>query len=65
MHLKYGARREPFVKLVIAMAFAVVNTREIDRFEAGNRNRPESIAAKWRRLELDLGQPPIRMPNRS
>ncbi|MGV9482082.1 hypothetical protein [Gordonia aichiensis] len=65
VHLKYGARREPFVKLVIAMAFAVVNTREIDRFEAGNRNRPESIAAKWRRLELDLGQPPIRMPNRS
>lgn len=65
VHLKYGARREPFVKLVLAMAFAVVNVREIERFEASNRNRPESIAAKWRRLERDIGQSPIRMPNRT
>lgn len=65
VHLKYGARREPVVKLVIAMAFAVVNSREIERFEACNRDRPESITAKWRRLERDLGKPPIRMPNRT
>ncbi|OZC33060.1 hypothetical protein [Gordonia polyisoprenivorans] len=65
VHLKYGARREPLVKLVLAMAFAVVNVREIERFEASNRNRPESIAAKWRRLERDIGQSPIRMPNRT
>ena len=65
VHLKYGPRREPLVKLIIAMAFAVVNVREIERFEASNRDRPESIAAKWRRLEADLGQAPIRMPNRT
>ncbi|WHU46919.1 hypothetical protein QNM97_23665 [Gordonia sp. L191] len=53
------------VKIIIAMAFAVVNTREIERFESANRDRPESIAAKWRRLERDLGYPPIRMPNRT
>ncbi|ACY19400.1 hypothetical protein Gbro_0042 [Gordonia bronchialis DSM 43247] len=65
VHLKYGPRREPLVKLIIAMAFAVVNVREIERFESSNRDLPESIAAKWRRLEADLGQPPIRMPNRT
>lgn len=65
VHLKYGPRREPLVKIIIAMAFAVVNIREIERFEASNRDRLESITAKWRRLERDLGQPPIRMPNRT
>ncbi|MGW0039315.1 hypothetical protein [Gordonia sp. NPDC003376] len=65
VHLKYGARREPFMKLVIAIAFAVVNLRTIELAESPRPKRPESVRAKWRRLERDLGKPPIRMPPRS
>ncbi|MFM9377272.1 hypothetical protein [Gordonia sp. VNK21] len=64
-NLNYGARREPMVKITIAAAFAVVNIGEIERFEAQNAPRPESIKLKFNRLERDLGKPPTRMPKRT
>ncbi|WP_132992695.1 hypothetical protein [Gordonia zhaorongruii] len=63
--LRYGVRREPFIKLVIAVAIAAVNIAEIERFEDGNKDRPESTRVKWRRLHQDLGRTVVRMPNRS
>ncbi|WP_341258412.1 hypothetical protein [Gordonia malaquae] len=62
---KYGSRREPLVKLTFAVAFAVVNIAEIERFEADGRHRTESIEVKWARLDRDLGKPAMRMPNRT
>lgn len=63
--LKYGARREPLIKLIFGMAFAVVNVTEITRFESVDRRKTESVRANWNRLDRDLGKPAIRMPNRT
>lgn len=64
-NLKIGPRREALVRIIIAMAFAVANLREIQRFREVGPARGESIERKWARLREDLNREPARTPPRT
>lgn len=54
-----GPRREPFLKLVLAIAVAVTNLHVADAFTP---NTDDSYQERWRRVEGALGHPPTRIP---
>ncbi|MFT3716471.1 MAG: hypothetical protein QM774_11135 [Gordonia sp. (in: high G+C Gram-positive bacteria)] len=59
--LKSGARREPFIALTIAMAFAAVNVETQRHFDA-RRGRPNDLDVKLRTLRDDIGREPAQPP---
>lgn len=63
-HLKLGPRREPMIKIILALAVAAANLQAQDAYD---RRAPhvESIATRLRYLEEDLGHPPTRTPPRT
>lgn len=62
--LKWGPRREPMIKLILALAVAAAN-RGSQRSHDPKRCRPESIDIRWRQLAIDLGRNPTRTPPRT
>ncbi|OBA31034.1 hypothetical protein A5766_14405 [Gordonia sp. 852002-51296_SCH5728562-b] len=64
-NLKIGPRREALVRIIIAMAFAVANLREIQRFRERGPADGESIERQWARLRRDLSREPARTPPRT
>jgi hypothetical protein len=63
-HLHEGARREPFVTLIIATAFAAANHWAIERFESQPKP-PNPAKRKQRILTADLQRTPTATPPRS
>lgn len=62
--MKYGPRREPMVKLLLALAFAATN-HQIQKTHNARRVREESIDIRWRKLHERLGHEPARTPPRT
>jgi hypothetical protein len=60
-HLCSGPRREPFIALTVAAAFATINLETQDGFSP-KRARKECIDVKRRRLQEDLGHEPAKPP---
>ncbi|OBA37422.1 hypothetical protein A5766_06835 [Gordonia sp. 852002-51296_SCH5728562-b] len=60
-HLCSGPRREPFIALTVAAAFAAINLETQDGFNP-KRARKECIDVKRRRLQEDLGHEPAKPP---
>ncbi|KAA0024909.1 hypothetical protein [Antrihabitans cavernicola] len=62
--LKWGPRREPMIKLILALAVAAANRRSQLSHDP-KRSRAESIDIRWRQLATDLGREPTRTPPRT
>ncbi|BDD80339.1 hypothetical protein TPB0596_01020 [Tsukamurella pulmonis] len=63
-HLKFGARREPMIKLFLALAVAAANLNAQEAYER-RTDKTESVRTRWRMLTEDLGHPPTRTPPRT
>lgn len=63
-HLKYGPRREPMIKIILAMAVAATNLQIQDSFDRTTL-RTESRDIRLRQLTKDLGREPTRTPPRT
>jgi hypothetical protein len=63
-HLNYGPRREPMIKLILAMA-VVASNRVSQMSHDPARHRTESIDIRMRQLADDLGHEPARTPPRT
>ncbi len=59
--LKWGPRREPMVKIILALAVAATNHRIQKKHDMGKR-REESIDIHYRKLTKSLGHEPFRTP---
>ncbi|MFY9337343.1 MAG: hypothetical protein WAP49_17880 [Mycobacterium sp.] len=59
--LKWGPRREPMVKIILALAVAATNHR-IQKAHDIRKLREESIDIQYRRLSTSLGHEPVRTP---
>jgi hypothetical protein len=62
--LTYGPRRDPMVKLIMAMAVVVSNWASQTNFDPA-KVREESIDIRMRQLAADLGHEPARTPART
>ncbi|MGW0042222.1 hypothetical protein [Rhodococcus sp. NPDC003348] len=62
--LKWGPRREPMIKIILALAVAATNLRIQASFDP-SAVRTESMDIRWRQLTADLGHEPVRMPART
>lgn len=62
--LKWGPRREPMIKIILALAVAATNLRIQAGFDP-SAVRTESMDIRWRQLAADLGHEPVRMPPRT
>jgi hypothetical protein len=62
--MKWGPRREPMIKLLLALAVAATNQR-IQETHATRPVRAESIDIRWRQLTRHLGHEPTRTPPRT
>ncbi|MGW6695033.1 hypothetical protein ACWF62_14795 [Rhodococcus sp. NPDC054953] len=62
--LKWGPRREPMIKIILALAVAATNLRIQASFDPSTV-RTESMDIRWRQLAADLGHEPVRMPPRT
>ncbi|WP_100464629.1 hypothetical protein [Mycobacteroides abscessus] len=60
----FGPRREPMVKILLALAVAATNHR-IQKTHASRALREESIDIRWRQLRSRLGYEPARTPPRT
>lgn len=60
--LNFSARREPMVKLLIAMMAAVSNARLQERPKV---RAIDSVTERWQKLERHLGNPPAKTPPRT
>jgi hypothetical protein len=63
-HLTYGPRREPMIKLILAMAVVASNRVSQMSYDPA-RHRLESIDIRMRQLADYLGHEPARMPPRT
>lgn len=59
--MKWGARREPIIKLLLALAVAATN-HQIQKTHAARPVRTESVDIRWRQLTGHLGHEPTRTP---
>lgn len=62
--LKWGPRREPMIKIILALAVAATNLRIQASFDP-SAVRTESMDIRWRQLTADLGHEPVRVPPRT
>jgi hypothetical protein len=62
--MKWGPRREPMIKLLLALAVAATN-HEIQKKHATRPVRTNSIDIRWRQLTRYLGHEPTRTPPRT
>lgn len=62
--LTYGPRRDPMIKLTLAMAVVASNRESQANFDPANF-REESIDIRMRQLAADLGHEPARTPART
>lgn len=62
--MKWGARREPMIKLLLALAVAATN-HQIQKTHAARPVRTESVDIRWRQLTYHLGHEPTRIPPRT
>lgn len=63
-HLKWGPRREPMVKIILALAVAATNLRIQAAFDR-SEEPIDSMWVRWRQLAADLGHEPVRTPPRT
>lgn len=62
--MKYGPRREPIVKILLALAIAATN-HQIQQTHSTRNPREESIDIRMRQLRKYLGYEPTRTPPRT
>jgi hypothetical protein len=62
--MKWGPRREPMIKLLLALAAAATN-HQIQKTHSSRPVRTESIDIRWRQLTRHLGHEPTRTPPRT
>ena len=62
--LTYGPRRDPMIKLILAMAVVASNRESQSNFDPA-KVREESIDIRMRQLATDLGHEPARTPPRT
>ena len=62
--MTWGPRREPIVKILLALAIAATN-HQIQKTHNARRPREESIDIRWRQLQERLGHEPARTPPRT
>lgn len=63
-NMAWGPRREPMVKILIALAIAATN-HQIQKTHNARGRREESIDIRWRQLQSHLGHEPTRTPPRT
>lgn len=64
--LSWGAKREPMIKLVLALSVAAANYRvQKSAGERAHLSREESIDVRMRQLRRDLGHDPTKTPPRT
>lgn len=63
--LRWGPRREPTIKLNLALAVAALNVASQRSFAAREQPPRESVPIRWRQLADSLGCEPARVPPRS
>lgn len=63
-NLTWGPRREPMIKIILALAVAATNLRIQAGFDP-DAVRVESTDIRWRQLAADLGHEPVRVPPRT
>jgi hypothetical protein len=63
--LEWSPRREPMVKIILALAVAAANHRAQRGHAEKPGERVESIQMRMRKLEKTLGRPPTRTPPRT
>ncbi|NKS96975.1 hypothetical protein GS498_06115 [Rhodococcus hoagii] len=63
-NLTWGPRREPMIKIILALAVAATNLRIQAAFDP-DAVRVESTDIRWRQLAADLGHEPVRVPPRT
>lgn len=62
--LTWGPRREPMIKIILALAVAATNLRIQAKFDP-QKARIESTKVRWRQLAAHLGHEPVRVPPRT
>jgi hypothetical protein len=62
--MKWGPRREPMIKLLLALTVAATN-HQIQKTHTARPVRTESIDIRWRQLTRYLGHEPTRTPPRT
>lgn len=62
--LTYGPRRDPMIKLILAVAVIASNRESQSNFDPA-KIRGESIDIRMRQLATDLGHEPARTPPRT
>jgi hypothetical protein len=62
--MKWGPRREPMIKLLLALAVAATN-HQIQKTHSARPVRTESVDIRWRQLTRHLGHEPTRTPPRT
>ena len=62
--MKWGPRREPMIKLLLALAVAATN-HQIQKTHSARPVRTESVDIRWRQLLRHLGHEPTRTPPRT
>lgn len=63
--LRWSARREPAIALLIALWVGTANRSIQDSHAARRQRGRSSIARRFRMIEEDLGRPPVRLPART
>ncbi|MCV7316657.1 hypothetical protein H7J77_14050 [Mycolicibacillus parakoreensis] len=64
VEMRWGPRREPMVKILLALAVAATN-HQIQKSHNPTKRRAESTDIRWRQLAHHLGRDPVRTPPRT